>query len=1251
MEAKLRLAINTKLYQIFNSDNPEDDKFVSFPSEAYIFNPEELNLMLREKADDMVSSINTMSDLSRIVNFPVRDIYDGNHSTDEVLWDVYGEVLKTAELALSNSDVDEAEFQKAMNALYDTDESGIQMPSERYMKYCELRDKKYTTKEIITRILKSDEQDQDKEALAEAKRELSEIERDLAANNLEREMQDMEEIRNRVTRNDPASVWEERKHQYNPDISLQSTLELIEYAPTYIYPTNILKQDWDTIKLSKSDIDALTISAPKKLKDASRQIVSGPRIRLLRNKNAYRSRRLEDSSINEEGVSFEYRSVKLERPWFDASLFSSRYWRFPANSGQGALAFAGHNGSVGRFPSYISALVLVKNLKTISGEQLLEDGYVMAMAYICKWLPACPDPDPNANWGSGFKATTFTLVNSNGGTVSAKSGNNRIDTGLCDVGAVIKLMAKPAPDYYLSYWLVNDKEVKANDGKLECIVTEEGLRVVPVWAVAQKAGDMTVSVRGKTLVSISGGPNDLDMNVFNETNNIETIEENAFSGYTNLHRIQIGSRVNSIGREAFRGCKDLKHVRIPAATNSIANNAFLLGNNQDNTIFEVDKDNIVYTAIDGQLVERRRTALMHTIRCRCGSSFYYNDQMPVLCPQCGAELDNKNAVDKNIQIPDEVVPFKLVTDEATEKINTFLKKKGFADPAFRQAVAETDFAFDKVYIPYWEWNIQASGSFDIEVTHTKTVKGADGQNKTVTEKERVTEKASCPEEHVFVPASKLVKEKTLRTSNADKKAFAPEPTDVYEMYSCSSKQSLATARKSVSETLQMKAKENVKGGDSKTIVSEDIEYTSENSILTALPYWSAAMTYMDKRYSFLVDGYSGAVTARDGFPKNKKKIWITVGICTAVVALIVALIVLFGGKGSAKAGAMKTDPVETSSGENGNLSSQQIPVGALNGAFSVSDTKKVRFSKGNLQYQATTNTWRFAENQWDFVGGKFGKINNEDCLLGTVYENGMKCDNSLISSDYSGWIDLFGWDIRGIYQGAKQPRPTSTDTKNHNAYDDTDYSGDADWGYNSICISNGGNTAGQWRALSNNEWEYLLFQRSASTINGIENARYVFGTINNIGLPGLILLPDVYNHPKDINRLSGINQKNKDSLNRYSIEEWSMMEKAGCVFLPESGCRNGNKYTVRIGGHPTGGYWTDTQNERNSAYFFAFNFFRVSTASMGTGLSVRLVQDINKRNRDKPRLNKIKEDKIKEDIKRNQGINKRKRDINKKPGH
>ena len=69
--------------------------------------------------------------------------------------------------------------------------------------------------------------------------------------------------------------------------------------------------------------------------------------------------------------------------------------------------------------------------------------------------------------------------------------------------------------------------------------------------------------------------------------------------------------------------------------------------------------------------------------------------------------------------------------------------------------------------------------------------------------------------------------------------------------------------------------------------------------------------------------------------------------------------------------------------------------GASNATFSVSATEQIQFSRGNLQYKASTGTWRFAESQLDFVGNA----------------------NSAISSNNSGWIDLFGWATSGWNNG------------------------------------------------------------------------------------------------------------------------------------------------------------------------------------------------------------------------------------------
>ena len=54
------------------------------------------------------------------------------------------------------------------------------------------------------------------------------------------------------------------------------------------------------------------------------------------------------------------------------------------------------------------------------------------------------------------------------------------------------------------------------------------------------------------------------------------------------------------------------------------------------------------------------------------------------------------------------------------------------------------------------------------------------------------------------------------------------------------------------------------------------------------------------------------------------------------------------------------------------------PTGAINGLFSVSGSRQVYFSRGNLQYQASTNTWRFAEHQYDYIGNP--SLKNESAV-------------------------------------------------------------------------------------------------------------------------------------------------------------------------------------------------------------------------------------------------------------------------------
>ena len=268
-----------------------------------------------------------------------------------------------------------------------------------------------------------------------------------------------------------------------------------------------------------------------------------------------------------------------------------------------------------------------------------------------------------------------------------------------------------------------------------------------------------------------------------------------------------------------------------------------------------------------------------------------------------------------------------------------------------------------------------------------------------------------------------------------------------------------------------------------------------------------------------------------------------------------------------------------------NFTYHGAPDGAVNGKFSVNANEDmVYFSQGNLQYQASTNTWQFATNQYDYLGSS----------------------NSSISSSYSGWIDLFGWGTSGYNHGAVCYQPWNTNDNNENyyaygqySYDLDDQTGQADWGYNAI--SNGGNTENSgWHTLTVQEWNYVFSTRATSS--GI---RFIHGNVN--GVNGVILLPDSW-----VASIYPLSQSYYFYSNSITADDWeNILEANGAVFLPASGHRSPNG-VFEAGSIAS--YWTTSQHSTETAYCPEFTDGHVyiynSAHSRYVGRSVRLVRPV-----------------------------------------
>ena len=256
--------------------------------------------------------------------------------------------------------------------------------------------------------------------------------------------------------------------------------------------------------------------------------------------------------------------------------------------------------------------------------------------------------------------------------------------------------------------------------------------------------------------------------------------------------------------------------------------------------------------------------------------------------------------------------------------------------------------------------------------------------------------------------------------------------------------------------------------------------------------------------------------------------------------------------------------------------------GALSGRFTINaEGDQIVFSQGNLQYNASTQVWRFADDQLT--------------ALGTANAN-------ITETTYTGWLDLFGWG-------------TGTNPTNYSA-NWQDYPKFNEWGENAI--SNGGNTSSQWRTLTNKEWDYLFFKRA--------NATSLFGLGQVNGIKGLILLPDDWTNPEGISFHTGISKglvaktdyyANTDGKNykhnEYTSAQWTQMESAGAIFLPAAGYRWDNEvYMEDSDLDYMGYYWASTPYDNWEGYLLYFDGYELSPQNKNSriyGQTVRLVQN------------------------------------------
>lgn len=318
---------------------------------------------------------------------------------------------------------------------------------------------------------------------------------------------------------------------------------------------------------------------------------------------------------------------------------------------------------------------------------------------------------------------------------------------------------------------------------------------------------------------------------------------------------------------------------------------------------------------------------------------------------------------------------------------------------------------------------------------------------------------------------------------------------------------------------------------------------------------------------------------------------------------------------------------------------------------------KVQFAPGNLQYQASTNTWRFAEHTWDFIDGVEVNWQGKGWTINRFYEKtannnpassfrqdvlyypngGQVSFNGYWRDNQPEWIDLFGWGTSNAVDAATQGNQfdepwhwVGGGIGGHNYHDQygplsSNLDG-TNWDWSVNAISNSTETG--WRTLTNAEWSYLVNSQSKYGFAELLFKPYTDLNSKSTYLSGIVLLPDGFVDP--CSQGASENQPFKDAANstsptvdfdafdnnRFTEAGWSKMEAAGAVFLPCAGVRGNFGVTnasSKYHGGKKGLYWSSTGHNSTNAYSFVFqNSLTAGSSSdaRSAGGSVRLVREV-----------------------------------------
>ena len=294
-----------------------------------------------------------------------------------------------------------------------------------------------------------------------------------------------------------------------------------------------------------------------------------------------------------------------------------------------------------------------------------------------------------------------------------------------------------------------------NNLKTVTVAANSELESIGTSAFTDNSNLESFTFEGSTTLKTIGGnafSNDTKLASFDVPANVETIEKAAFDGTSSmkhvtfqapakikkikeaafqnasaLENIDLPEGLEEIQKDAFNKCTSLTEIGIPASVTKIDPTGFQQAEKLER--FDVNKNNTVYSSVDGFLLDKNKTKLVSFPPAKANT---YYTLLPPTIEEIGEQAFY--AIDKleNITLPKKVTKIDKFAFDLTKNLNTiaFLNKTPVANvdaSAFNPANvnkakiklsvrkgAETAFASD----PFWSGFTQRGTSFFAETNGT-----------------------------------------------------------------------------------------------------------------------------------------------------------------------------------------------------------------------------------------------------------------------------------------------------------------------------------------------------------------------------------------------------------------------------------------------------------------------------------------------------------------------------------------------------